>query len=177
MSSKEGIVDAYAAEANTAKPYKRQKWYHLFGEDVSHVPVDAGYSTGSETSSLDENTVDNHHNVFAAPEATDIYKLVDGFEGTHRFEPSATWEAQEEKQLVRRVRPSPITFFLMISANSDTSLTGSLRFPPVSCSLLSSLIVAISLRRFRITCSVSSRPTKHMLDALIALRGPRTQYK
>jgi hypothetical protein len=110
MSSKEGFVEAFPAGVSTT-PLRRPKWYHLFGKDVSHVPVDDGYLTGSETSSLDENTVNNHHNVFAAPEAVDIYKLVDGFEGTHRFEPSATWDTQEEKKLVRRVWPLTLSSF------------------------------------------------------------------
>lgn len=106
MSSKEGLVESFPAGVFTTQPTRRPKWYHLFGKDVSHVPVDEGYATGSETSSLDGNTVNNHRNIFTAPEAVDIYKLVDGFEGTHRFDPSATWEAQDEKKLVQRVRHS-----------------------------------------------------------------------
>lgn len=103
MSGKEGVVEAFPSGAATSKPAKPQKWYHLFGKDISHVSVDAGYETSSETSSLDELVVKNTHNVFEAPEATEIYKLVEGFEGTHRFDPSATWTQEEEKTLVRRV--------------------------------------------------------------------------
>jgi hypothetical protein len=104
MSGKEGIVDTYASEAAGSKPAQLQKWYHLFGKDVSHVSVDTGYESSSETSSLDESVIKNTHNVFEAPEATEIYKFVDGFEGTHRFDASATWTKEEEKALIRRVR-------------------------------------------------------------------------
>lgn len=103
MSSKDGHAESYPAGDFATQPVKRQRWYHLYGKDLSHVPVDEGYSTGSETASLHSDFVNNHHNIFAAPEAVDIYKIVDGFEGAHRFEPSATWEAQEEEKLVRRV--------------------------------------------------------------------------
>jgi hypothetical protein len=103
MSDKEGIVEAFPSGTVTSETTKPQKWYHLFGRDISHISVDAGYETGSETSSLEESVVKNTHNVFEAPEATEIYKLVEGFEGTHRFDPSATWTQEEEKTLVRRV--------------------------------------------------------------------------
>ncbi|KIW18025.1 hypothetical protein PV08_02312 [Exophiala spinifera] len=132
MSSKEGLVEATPAGVST--PRRRQKWYHLFGEDVVYVSVDDGYALSSEASSLDENTVDNQRNVFSAPEATDIYKFVDGFEGTHRFDLSATWDAQEEKKLVKRIDwlialPACIMFFALqldrgniVQANSDNML-------------------------------------------------------
>ena len=108
MSGKEGIVEAFPSARTTRSPTKPPKWYSLFGQDVSYVPVDAGYDTGSETSSLDEAIVrPDHGNVYEAPEAAEIYKLVEGFEGTHRFDASATWAADEEKKLVRRVRSAP----------------------------------------------------------------------
>ncbi|KAM5363313.1 hypothetical protein ACJA88_013624 [Fusarium oxysporum] len=118
MSSKDGHAESYPAGDFATQPVKRQRWYHLYGKDLSHVPVDEGYSTGSETASLHSDFVNNHHNVFAAPEAVDIYKIVDGFEGAHRFEPSATWEAQEEEKLVRRLDwfialPACIMFFAL----------------------------------------------------------------
>lgn len=103
MSGKEGVVESFPS-SRPREPAKPPKWYHLFGKDISHVSVDAGYDTSSETSSLDESTVRPDHNVFEAPEATEIYKLVEGYEGTHRFDPSATWPAEEEKKLVGRVR-------------------------------------------------------------------------
>ncbi|CZR31609.1 uncharacterized protein FPRO_02154 [Fusarium proliferatum ET1] len=118
MSSKEGLAESHPAGDFTTQPVKRYRWYHLFGKDVSHVPVDEGYSTGSDTASLHSEIVNSHHNVFAAPEAVDIYKIVDGFEGAHRFEPSATWESQEEEKLVRRLDwfialPACIMFFAL----------------------------------------------------------------
>ena len=119
MSGKEGgVVEAFPSGAAPSKPAKPQKWYDLFGRDVSHVPVDSGYETSSETSSLDESIVKNTHNVFEAAEATEIYKLVEGFEGTHRFDPSATWTKEEEKALVRRVcfaQPTAPLLLMLIS--------------------------------------------------------------
>jgi hypothetical protein len=103
MSDKEGIIEAFPTGQVTVRQRKPQKWYHLFGKDVSYVPVDAGLEGSSETSSLDDSVVQNTNNPYEAPEAADIYKLVDGFEGTHRFDPSATWTQEEEKRLVRRV--------------------------------------------------------------------------
>jgi hypothetical protein len=130
--------------------------------------VDEGYTTSSETSSLSDNTVNNHHNVFAAPEGVDIYKLVDGFEGTHRFKPDATWDAQDEKKLVKRVSTaltakSSGARMLM----SKLSSTGSSHFQPVSCSLLSSWTVATSYKLSRMACSVSKKSMFPVLQALI----------
>jgi hypothetical protein len=84
----------------------RRKWWQFGGKDVSYVSIDSGYESRSESSSS-EDLVKNVDNVFVAPEATEIYKPIEGFEGTHRFDPTATWSAEEEKKLVRRVRPRP----------------------------------------------------------------------
>ena len=79
-----------------------RKWWHFGGNDVAYVSIDAGYESRSESSSS-EDLVKNVDNVFVAPEATELYKPIEGFEGTHRFDPSATWSAEEEKRLVRKV--------------------------------------------------------------------------
>ena len=83
---------------------KPRQWWKFGGQDQSHVSVDADIDPGSETSSKDgDHLVKNINNVFEAPEATEIYKPTAKFEGSHRFDPSATWEPAEEKKLVRRV--------------------------------------------------------------------------
>jgi hypothetical protein len=83
---------------------KPRKWWKFGGQDRSHVSVDADIELDSETSSQeDDNLVKNVNNVFEAPEATEIYKPTAKFEGSHRFDPSATWEASEEKRLISRV--------------------------------------------------------------------------
>lgn len=127
MAEKTGIVEDFPTEP---RPDRRHKWYSLRGKDVSYVSVDDGYYTSSETSSLNDDVVDAHHNVFEAPEAQDIYKLVEGFESAHRFQPDATWSAEEEKQLIRRVcnrvtLHNPPSF--VIATDPKISLTGALR--------------------------------------------------
>lgn len=86
--------------------YRPLKWYQIGGKDISHVSIDAGYEEGSleSFSSSLEDVTQKNASVFVAPEALDIYKPVEGFEGAHRFDPSATWSAAEEKRLVRKVR-------------------------------------------------------------------------
>ena len=105
---KSGVLEAFPSGLDTSKPPKRaerQKWWKIGGKDVSHVSVDDGYEVDSETSSLDGSSglVKNVNNVFVAPEAVEIYKPIAGFEGTHRFDPSAVWTEEEEKTLVRTV--------------------------------------------------------------------------
>lgn len=129
-----------------------RKWWHFGGKDTAFVSVDAGYETRSEASST-EDLVKNVDNVFVAPEAMELYKPIEGFEGTHRFDPSATWSAEEEKKLVRRVS---IAFLCsMAFANIKSSSTGELRCRPASCSLLCSSIEATSHKLCLTTCCVS----------------------
>lgn len=49
-----------------------------------------------------------HQHAFSTPAQAEywlnIYKTA-GYEGTHRFDPSLQWTEQEEKRLVRKVRP------------------------------------------------------------------------
>jgi hypothetical protein len=93
---------------------KPRKWWKFGGQDQSFVSVDAETELDSETSSKDgDNLVKNVNNVFEAPEATDIYKPIAKFEGSHRFDASATWEPAEEKRLVRRVGDDQICFFAL----------------------------------------------------------------
>jgi hypothetical protein len=84
---------------------RRRKWWQFGGKDISYVSVDDGLYPGSDNSSISDSPslVKNVANVFEAPEAAEIYKPIQGFEGAHRFDPSATWTPEEEKVLVRRV--------------------------------------------------------------------------
>jgi hypothetical protein len=41
--------------------------------------------------------------VFSDPDAALIYKPIENYEGSHRFDPTATWTPQEESALVRTV--------------------------------------------------------------------------
>lgn len=111
MVIKGGVVEAYPeGDLGVSKSSRRQKWWRLGGRDVSHVSVNDGY-VDSDASSFDEDSngavVKNVNNVFDAPEAAQLYKPIEGFEGTHRFDPSATWTQAEEKALVRKVGAYP----------------------------------------------------------------------
>lgn len=86
---------------------KSHKWWQLGGRDYSHVAVDAGYENYSETSSLSDSSSDgvvkNRNNVYEDKDAADIYAPIEGYEGAHRFDPSATWTAEEENAIRRKV--------------------------------------------------------------------------
>ncbi|EXJ54203.1 hypothetical protein A1O7_09540 [Cladophialophora yegresii CBS 114405] len=136
-SIESGII-ASPVESTHEHPRKLRprKWWKLGGQDQSHVSVDADIEPDSETSSKDgDNLVRNVNNVFEAPEAAEIYKPTAKFEGSHRFDPSAAWEPEEEKRLVRRLDwliavPACIMFFALqldrgniTQALSDNMLT------------------------------------------------------
>lgn len=112
MDEKSGVIqpnlpsEVDRSEIDTRRVAKPQKWWKIGGQDVSHVSVDIDTKSESETSSIDQSgshLVRNVNNVFEAAEATEIYKPIKGFEGTHRFDPNATWTNEEEAALVRRV--------------------------------------------------------------------------
>ncbi|RVX73673.1 hypothetical protein B0A52_02563 [Exophiala mesophila] len=124
MSDKAGVVEAFpqSRELIAREVPKPRPWWKLGGKDCSYVSVNAGYDLPSETASVDksddESLVKNVNNVWDAPEATEIYKPVEKFEGAHRFDPSATWTKAEEKALVRRLNwyiavPACIMFFAL----------------------------------------------------------------
>lgn len=106
--AKAGLLEAYPeGELTVRKNRQPQKWWRLGGKDFSHVSVNDGY-VDSDASSFDETgndaVIKNVNNVFDAPEAAELYKPIEGFEGTHRFDPSATWTQAEENALIRKVR-------------------------------------------------------------------------
>lgn len=92
-----------------------QKWWQLGGKDISHVSIDEGYETSaySTSSSSLEDASGKNEGVFVAPEALEVYKPVEGFEGTHRFDPSAKWSEDEEKRLVQKVSFEIIKKYLL----------------------------------------------------------------
>ena len=93
------------ARPQSAYRGRERKWWDLSGNNVNHVSVDLGYEERSAAASKisDAPLATNTDNVFVAPEAMEIYKPVDGFEGAHRFNPSATWTLEQENKLVRKV--------------------------------------------------------------------------
>jgi hypothetical protein len=104
---KSGATETFSSSLENSgidarKRARTQKWWSLSGKDVSYVSVDDDSVVDSETSSID-GVVKNINNVYEAPEATELYKPIEGFEGSHRFDPNATWTEAEEKTLVRKV--------------------------------------------------------------------------
>lgn len=150
--SNEAFPDSKAIPSHTSTQSTR-KWWQIGGKDISYVSIDAGYDvepSASESSSISEANKDAA-NVFVAPEAVELYKPVEGFEGAHRFDPSAQWSQEEENKLVRRVR-----WFSYLSAfrehtNTRSSSTGRLPYLLASCSSPCNLIAEISHKRFLIT--------------------------
>ena len=96
----------YRRESLVRKP---AKWWKLGGQDVSHVSVDHGYKVMFDSENVHAkratrmSVVENVNNPYEAIEAEEFYKPVTGYEGTHRFDPQATWTVEEEKVLVRKV--------------------------------------------------------------------------
>lgn len=103
--SKGASLEAYPADGLTERKGRHpHRWSRLGGEDRSHVSVNDGYIDSDESSFDDAgDIVRNVNNVFEASEAAELYKPIEGFEGTHRFDPSITWTQEEEKALVRKV--------------------------------------------------------------------------
>jgi hypothetical protein len=83
---------------------RTRKWWHLGGEDIIFVSVrndGSGLSKGDFDTNVTE-TADG--SVFNDLRTADIYAPIEKYEGTHRFDPKATWTEEEELSLVRRVR-------------------------------------------------------------------------
>jgi hypothetical protein len=136
MEKTDGI-EAYPEDYNLRQRRQQQqvptrKWWQLGGKDFSFVSVEQGYedvSSGSDTasrSSSNHAVVVNRDNVYVAPEAVELYKPVEGFEGTHRFDPNASWSEEDEKRLVRRVSrslPPTLLTCTCVSARVVTDIT------------------------------------------------------
>ncbi|KAG6116887.1 hypothetical protein E4U13_001565 [Claviceps humidiphila] len=97
-----------------------RKWWQLGGEDVSHLPIDADHGLVSSISSLEKASKQQSQTESrpVVPEAHEVYKPVDGFEGAHRFDPAAKWTDEEEQALVRKLNwrialPACIMFFAL----------------------------------------------------------------
>ena len=93
---------------SAAQPPKRA-WWQLGGKDISFATVDPASVTTSSSASLqgdiesgDEKNI--HGSVFDDDAAAHFYKPIEKYEGRHRFDPTATWTAEEERKLVRTVR-------------------------------------------------------------------------
>jgi hypothetical protein len=102
-------VDETGLQNVDNQPIKRKPWWKLGGKDYSFVSVNAGYARTDISTSSSETKLDNVENlgqhVYETDDVKDIYKPIEGYEGSHRFDPSFTWSPEEEKSLVRTVSP------------------------------------------------------------------------
>jgi hypothetical protein len=98
-----GTIADDRADGNTLTRRTR-KWWHLGGEDTIFVSVrndGSGLSKGDFDTNVTKTT---DGSVFDDLRTADIYAPIERYEGTHRFDPKATWTEEEELSLVRRVR-------------------------------------------------------------------------
>jgi hypothetical protein len=99
------------AQASTAKKvYTKRPWWKIGGPDISFSPVDVDSVATSRSGSINndietnqDGKIDIHGSVFSDADAAEFYKPVETYEGIHRFDPEATWTAEEEQKLVRTV--------------------------------------------------------------------------
>ena len=83
---------------------RTRKWWHLGGEDIIFVSV-RNDGSGLSKGDFDTNVTERADgSVFNDLRTADIYAPIEKYEGTHRFDPKATWTEEEELSLVRRVR-------------------------------------------------------------------------
>jgi len=107
-------VDDGGLQSTLPNPVNTKPWWKIGGKDYSFVSVDAGYpkTVDSASSSDTALNVSLDHNVYETDGVKDVYKPIEGYEGTHRFDPSFQWDPQEEKRLVRTVSVFSFHFYL-----------------------------------------------------------------
>lgn len=109
MSDEKNIATASGIERGDSVHLARRskRWWQFGGKDVSFVTVDDGSSTGSVRSSITDiasvQEINKGETVFGNEDTASFYKPDPSYEGAHRFDPNATWTAEEENQLVRKL--------------------------------------------------------------------------
>lgn len=106
-------VEVKTATGRATHNVNTPPWWKIGGKDYSYVSIDGDYTVSSEeyssTESLDDTVVKKRNSVFGAPEALELYKPPESYEGSHRFNPNLIWTQDEEKALVKRVSCTPTT--------------------------------------------------------------------
>lgn len=115
-------VDVKTDSGRATHNVKSPPWWKIGGEDYSYVSIDGDYTVASGSSSseesLDDTVVKKRNSVFQAPEALELYKPPESYEGAHRFNPNLVWTQEEEKALVRRVSNIvPSTSFSLLTSS------------------------------------------------------------
>lgn len=113
-------VDVKTVSGRATHNVKSAPWWKIGGKDYSYVSIDGDYTVASGESSseesLDDSVIKKRNSVFQAPEALELYKPPESYEGAHRFNPNLVWTEQEEKALVKRVS-------VLFSSQRSSSLT------------------------------------------------------
>lgn len=100
------IVEAFASDTDServAREVHSPKWWKFGTKDFSHVSIDGDYVDKKEGDANDVQVVKKRNSVFQAPEAYELYKPPESYEGAHRFDPTLVWTEAEEKALVKKV--------------------------------------------------------------------------
>jgi hypothetical protein len=94
------------------KPVETKPWWKLGGRDFSFVSVNAGYPVSSSSAASSKTALDvDHpagHNVWENEDSKALYKPIEGYEGSHRFDPSFEWNEDEKRRLVKVVSLSSV---------------------------------------------------------------------
>lgn len=107
MAEKAVNVEAFSSDSDServAREVHSPAWWKFGTKDYSHVSIDGDYVEKRSDDPDDVQVVKRRNSVFRAPEAYEIYKPNDDYEGAHRFDPTLAWTEAEEKALVRKVR-------------------------------------------------------------------------
>ena len=107
MADKLANAEAFPSDSDSeriAQEVHSPSWWKFGTKDYSHVSIDGDYIDKKEGDKDDIQVVKKRNSVVKAPEAYDLYKPPETYEGAHRFDPTLVWTEAEEKALVRKVR-------------------------------------------------------------------------
>ena len=107
MAEKQANVEAFSSDSDSERVTREvhsPAWWKFGTKDYSHVSIDGDYVDARSHDSDDVQVVKKRNSVFKAPEAYELYKPAETYEGAHRFDPTLIWTEEEERALVRKVQ-------------------------------------------------------------------------